>query len=89
MPQLPDNTPFKKAGKIKSAKPDRRGYVAVRVILMRDPPNGEGTDTAVQSNSSQFFPMPGNRREDIVLQDTTVGEVYEHLNKVLFGGEEG
>lgn len=64
---------FKKSGK-QTAKPDKRGIVAIRIFL-QDPNRGD------------LYPVYGNRREDILLEDTTVGEVREAIEKALWGGE--
>ncbi len=64
--------PFKRA-QAKSAKPDRRGKVAVRVFL-------------VNEAAAELMPVNGNLREDLLVEDATVGEVAEHLRRLLFGG---
>jgi hypothetical protein len=64
-------TRFKRAqGAQGRAKPDPPGKVAVRII-------------SVDERSADLTHKSGNRREDIVLEGTTVGEVYEHLLKAL------
>ncbi len=66
--------PFKPA-KPKAAKPDKKGNIAVRIFL-------------VNENVAELTPAPGNLREDIFVEDATVGEVAEHLRRLLFGDPE-
>lgn len=63
---------FKKAETSKvSGKPDNRGNIRI-LIQCLDPKSGIG---AALSN---------NRKEEIVVEDSTVGTVYTELNALLF-----
>lgn len=65
---------FKRADAGEKAKPDARGTVVIKVFL-RDPKSKAG------------YALPGNRKEEIVIEDATVGRVYETLETALFGDE--
>lgn len=65
---------FKRADAAERGKPDARGTVVVKVFL-RDPKSLAG------------YALPGNRKEEIVVEDATVGRVYETLETALFGDE--
>lgn len=61
--------------KIGSRSKDAKGTVYVKIILQI--PNGQAG-----------FPMPGNRKEEIEIHNSSVGEVYKAINNSLFGGQE-
>lgn len=61
-------------GKVESIKPDAVGKVVVKVIL-QDPRKAPGQ------------PVIGNRRYDVVLENTTVSAVEAAIEQALFGGE--
>ena len=65
--------PFVKGDTSKVSKPDKKGRVVVR-ILLQDP-----------TKTSGIFPMPGNMKEDLVVEGSTVGEVLAAVNLALFG----
>ncbi len=65
--------PFERA-KAGSTKKDMRGTVFLKIILQIE-------------GGQPGFPVPGNRKEQIEIKDTTVGEVYGAIEKALFGGE--
>lgn len=58
-----------------AGKPDKIGRVAIRIFLIHEPAFARGDLTAAT----------GNRREDIVLTNTTVGEVTKAIRQQLFG----
>lgn len=60
-----------KEGKAKGGL-DKRGKVLVKIILL--------DEKAGQKN----WPVMGNRKEEIVLDDATVGDVYESVKGCLF-----
>jgi hypothetical protein len=64
--------PFKEV-KIKSklGTPDKKGTVVIKIILI-DEKKGEAAW--------------GNRKEQIALEDTTVGEVYDYIRGILLKG---
>jgi hypothetical protein len=66
--------PFQR-GEFAVSKLDARGTVVVRVFLQDD-------------KRTSGFPVPGNRKEEVAVKDSTVGEVFEAINKALFTEEE-
>lgn len=60
---------FKKAEGVAAHKKDDRGKVVIKIML-QDPRKPD-------------FPVTGNRKEVIVLEDATVGEVVDAINKAL------
>lgn len=70
--ELPPLKPLFQRGAHGSTKADARGQVVVKLIL-QDPKKIAGQ------------PVVGNRREDIVIENTSVGEVAEAINRALFG----
>ena len=60
---------FKRA-KVQSTKPDKQGKVVVKIFRPLNDLNLTSPDI-------------NNRREDIVLESTTVGEVFEAIEKLL------
>lgn len=65
--------PFERA-KAGSTRKDEKGTVVLKIILQYE-------------GGQSGFPKPGNRKEEIEIRETTVGEVYEAINAVLFGGK--
>lgn len=53
---------------------DVKGIVEIRIILRK-------------KGGVSGFPEPNNRKETIILEDTTVGEVYDELNALMFPPE--
>lgn len=67
---LPPQPKFKRST-TKSSKPDARGKVMVKIYLQ-------------YTKGSPGIPTPGNRKEEIVLEDATVGDVYAAVTETLF-----
>lgn len=55
---------FKRTDAKPQAKKDDKGKVVIKIYL-QDP------------KAATQFPLPGNRKEEFALDDTTVGEVYD------------
>lgn len=60
-----------KVKEIESPKPDKKGKVIIRIFL-QDEKSGQ-----------PFTALAGNRRKDLVVEDSTVGEVCEILHDAL------
>ena len=65
-----------KPPKNKPTRPDKQGKVVIRVFLLDE------------SRSGGLFPVSGNLKEDIFLEDTSVGVVVETIKNHLFESEE-
>lgn len=62
---------FKK-GSIENSKPDKKGRVMIKIFLIDE------------EKKAGVFPVNGNRKEEIVLEGTTVGEVINEMNALMF-----
>lgn len=65
---------FERASAAEKQKPDAAGKVVVKVIL-QDQKKAPGQ------------PVVGNRRYDVVLENTTVSAVEKAIEQALFGGK--
>lgn len=61
-----------KPPKVKPSKPDKPGKVVIRVFLVDE------------TRAGGLFPVSGNLKEDIFLEDTSVGVVVETIKSHLF-----
>lgn len=67
--------PFTRAKQTLKQKPDKKGKIVIR-IFKRD------------EKKTDFFPEIGNRREDIIVDEATVGEVFDVIEQTLFDRED-
>ena len=71
--------PFERSNKKPSGRPDRKGLVLIKIGLVKEVTKSSGERTL----ESEW----NNRKEELVIEEASVGEVFEVVEKALFGNQ--